>query len=214
MNTEIIFRSALAVLGAMYVGIRLHYTHKALRWDPTFFRPRGDPRQLVFGTLGFFNIVPTVIYVIAPEWLSWAAVPLPAGLRWFGIGLGVVGTLLLLWVHHTLGSYFSVPGVVRDRQSLVTTGPYRWVRHPMYTVLLLVTIVYFLISANLFLGVLWVGWIVGTVASMLRDEEAALIQKFGDEYRIYMRRTGRFLPRAFVPEEAGPTLPAGGGRRT
>lgn len=197
MNTEMIFRIALAVIGTVYFGIRIYYTRKALQWDKNFFRPRADLRQLVFGTLGFLNIVPTVIYVVAPEQLVWAALPLPAGWRWFGVGLGLLGIFLLLWVHHTLGKYFSVPGVMKEHQSLVTAGPYQWVRHPMYTALFLVTIVYFLISANWFIGVVWIGWIVGTVASMLRDEEAALIEKFGEEYRAYMRRTGRFLPRVF-----------------
>lgn len=65
----------------------------------------------------------------------------------------------------------------------------------MYTVLFLFGIAYFLISANWIIGVLWIGWIVGTVASMIRDEEAALIDKFADEYKIYMQHTGRFLPR-------------------
>ena len=195
MNTELVFRIALAVIGSVYFGIRMYYTFESLHWDRKLFLPRADLRQLSFGTLGMLNIVPTVIFVLAPEQLSWAGVPLTAGWRWFGVGLGVVATFLLLWVHHTLGRNFSVPGVMKERQQLITTGPYRWVRHPMYTILLLVAIVYFLISANWFIGVIWLGWIVGTVASMLGDEEAALIERFGNGYVAYMRRTGRFLPR-------------------
>ncbi len=195
MNTELIFRVALAVIGSVYAAIRIYYTRLAMQSERNFFRPRNDLRQLVFGTLGFLNIVPTVIYIVAPEQLSWAALPLPAGWRWVGVGMGLVGIFLLFWVHHTLGKNFSVPGVMKEKQSLITTGPYRWVRHPMYTALFLVTIVYFLISANWFIAVVWIGWIVGTVASMIRDEEAVLIEKFGDEYRAYVQRTGRFLPR-------------------
>jgi len=197
MNTELIFRIALAVIGSVYTAIRIYYTRLAMQSDGNFFRPRRDLRQLVFGTLGFLNIVPTVIYVVAPEQLVWAALPLPVGWRWFGVGLGLLGIFLLLWVHHTLGKNFSVPGVMKEHQSFVMVGPYQWVRHPMYTALFLVIIVYFLISANWFIGIVWISWIVGTVASMIRDEEAALIEKFGDEYRAYMRRTGRFLPRVF-----------------
>lgn len=197
MNTELIFRIALAVIGTIYTVIRIYYTRLAMQADRNFFRPRRDIRQFVFGTLGFLNIVPTVIYVVAPEQLVWAALPLPSGWRWLGVGLGLVGIFFLLWVHHTLGKNFSVPGVMKEKQSLVTIGPYRWVRHPMYTALFLVTLVYFLISSNWFIGLVWIGWIVGTVATMIRDEEAALIEKFGDEYRAYMQRTGRFLPRVF-----------------
>jgi protein-S-isoprenylcysteine O-methyltransferase Ste14 len=197
MNTELVFRIVLTLIGSVYTAIRIYYTRTALQSDKNFFRPRSDFRQLVFGTLGFLNIMPTVIYVVAPEQLAWAALPLPAGWRWFGVGLGLLGIFLLLWVHHTLGKNFSVPGVMKEKQSLVTAGPYKWVRHPMYTVIFLVTVVYFLISANWFIGVVWIGWIVGTVASMVRDEEAILIEKFGDDYRAYMRRTRRFLPRVF-----------------
>jgi protein-S-isoprenylcysteine O-methyltransferase Ste14 len=203
VTNELVFRIALAVIGSIYFSIRLYYTYDALQRDSTFFRPPGDTRQLVFGALGVANIVPMIIAVLAPEQLSWAAVPLGTGWRWFGVGLGLVGTSLLLWVHHTLGRNFSMPGVMKERHQLITNGPYRWARHPMYTTLLLVAIVYFLISANWFIGVLWLGWIVGTVGTMIGDEEDALIERFGERYREYMKRTGRFLPRMFQKAEKG-----------
>lgn len=195
MTSELSFRISLAIIGTVYTAIRIYYTRLTIQSDRSFFRPRNDLRQLLFGTVGFLNIVPTVIYVISAEQLAWAALPLPAVWRWVGVGLGLVGIFLLLWVHKTLGENFAVPAVAKERQALVTVGPYRWVRHPMYTTLFLVTVVYFLISANWFIGVVWIGWIVGTVVTMVRDEEAVMIKKFGNEYRAYMRRTGRFLPR-------------------
>jgi protein-S-isoprenylcysteine O-methyltransferase Ste14 len=198
MNTELNFRIALAVIGSVYTVIRIYYTRKALQGDKNFFRPRSDLRQLVFGTVGFLIIVPVVIYIFAPQQMAWAALSLPAGWRWFGVGLGLVGICLLLWVHQALGKNFAVPAVAKEHQMLMTVGPYRWVRHPMYTVLFLIAVVYFLISANWFIGIVWISWIVGTVASMIRDEEASLIEKFGDEYQAYMRRTGRFLPKEIL----------------
>ncbi|GAB4577460.1 MAG: hypothetical protein Fur0022_01910 [Anaerolineales bacterium] len=197
MNIELIFRISLAFFLTMYAVIRGYYARLAVQSDGSFFRPRGDVRQLVFGILFVSSIVLTVIYIVAPGQLGWAALPLPAGWRWLGVGLGLVDIFLLLWIHRALGKNLSAPGVIKDKQSLVITGPYQWVRHPMYTVIFLLGVVFFLISANWIIGALWIGWIVGTVASMLRDEEAALIERFGDEYRVYMRRTGRFLPQVF-----------------
>lgn len=69
MSTDLIFRIALAVIGLVYTAIRIYYTRLAMQSDRNFFRPRGDIRQLVFGTLGFLNIVPTVIYVVVPKFV-------------------------------------------------------------------------------------------------------------------------------------------------
>ena len=77
---------------------------------------------------------------------------------------------------------------------LITSGPYRWVRHPMYTTIFVWAVAFLLMSANWLVGGLWFG--LGLVASALvRVEEAVLIDTFGAAYRVYMRRTGRFLPR-------------------
>lgn len=195
MNTELIFRIALAVILTLYAAVRLYYTRLAMQSSRNFFRPRRDVRQLVFGILFILSIVLMVIYVVAPEQLIWAALPLPIDWRWFGVGLGLLGIFLLLWAHQSLGKNLSAPGVIKEKQTLVTAGPYQWVRNPMYTVIFLIGIANFLISANWLIGVAWVGWISSTVVSMIRDEEAALIEKFGDEYQVYMQRTGRFLPR-------------------
>lgn len=195
MNNELIFRLALALILAAYAAIRLYYARLALQSGGDFFRSRNDVRQIVFGILFVLSIVFMVIYVVAPAQLGWAALPLPVGWRWFGAALGLIGIVLLLWSHRALGKNLSAPGVMKEQQSLVTAGPYKWVRNPMYTILFLIGIAYLLISANWLIGVTWIAWITGTVASMISDEEAALIDTFGDQYWAYMRRTGRFLPR-------------------
>ena len=57
----------------------------------------------------------------------------------------------------------------------------------------------FLISANWFMGIVFLAYFT-MAASMVSSEEATLIEKFGDEYRAYIQRTGRFLPRLVVRE--------------
>ncbi|MGW8251833.1 MAG: methyltransferase family protein, partial [Anaerolineales bacterium] len=76
----------------------------------------------------------------------------------------------------------------------VTYGPYRWVRHPLYTVGFMMFIGLSLLAANWFIALMLV---LGFVPLAMRTpiEEAHLVERFGDEYRRYMRRTGRYLPR-------------------
>lgn len=139
------------------------------------------------------TIVP-VVYVIAPRWLAWSALPMFPGLRGVGVALGLVSIPLLFWVHRTLGKNFNLPGVIQEKQTLVKEGAYRWVRHPMYTAFALFSLAGFLISANGLVGLVLVAYCLAAF-SMINVEEATLIEKFGDPYREYMQSTGRFLPR-------------------
>ena len=80
-------------------------------------------------------------YLIVPEWVEWAAVPLPAWLRWLGLAVGVLGIAALAWVHHELGRNFAATLHMRaEGHTLITSGPYRWVRNPMYTSIYLILI--------------------------------------------------------------------------
>jgi len=110
------------------------------------------------------------------------------------VGLGIISTVLLFCVHYTLGRNYDMPGVIKEHQILVATGPYRWVRHPMYTTFFLSGLATFIISANWFVGLVFLIYCT-TVTSMIGMEEQTLLGKFGDEYLAYMQHTGRFLPR-------------------
>jgi protein-S-isoprenylcysteine O-methyltransferase Ste14 len=84
--------------------------------------------------------------------------------------------------------------VTREHHTLVTRGPYRWIRHPFYVALALVIVAGALIVAN------WFVLASGTVVFVLlairsRVEEEQLAARFGDAYREYKKRTGRFLPK-------------------
>lgn len=77
---------------------------------------------------------------------------------------------------------------------LVTSGPYRRIRHPMYTVLIMYELSWVFVSANLLFLVYYV-FSVFLIAVRIPREERMMLEKFGEEYRVYMKRTGRLLPR-------------------
>ncbi len=102
---------------------------------------------------------------------------------------------MMMWTMLALGSNYRGAMGLHPNHKLVTHGPYRFVRHPMNAVFPLVSIVLFLLSANWVVGV-GALILIGTI-SIVRSpiEEKQLIDRFGEEYRAYMRRTGRFFPR-------------------
>ena len=133
-------------------------------------------------------------WLVNPRWMAWSAVALPQWLRWTGIALMIAGGALLVWTFRSLGRNLTDTVVTRREHTLVTHGPYRWIRHPLYTSAGLVTVGLSLAAANWFL-LLAGGLAVALLVIRTRTEERNLEARFGDAYRGYMKRTGRFLPR-------------------
>jgi protein-S-isoprenylcysteine O-methyltransferase Ste14 len=123
-------------------------------------------------------------------------------LRWLGVAIALGGFVLLHWSQQTLGKNWSdAPKLLKD-QKLVITGPYRWMRHPIYAAFLLILGSLFLISANWFIGGMWIGMTSLDITSRVKTEEAMMIGQFGDQYRAYMRKTGRLFPRLVKRENS------------
>ena len=136
-------------------------------------------------------------YVFHPQWMAWASVDLAPPWRWLGATLGVLTIPLLYWVFRNLGKNVSETTLTKDRHELVTTGPYRWIRHPLYTVGILFLVSLSLLTASWLIAALTAIAIVLISIVVMPREERALIDKFGDRYREYQNRTGRWLPKIF-----------------
>ena len=135
-----------------------------------------------------------IAFIINPSSMAWSSVSLPIWMRWMGVAVGVVAGGLMTWTLRTLGKNLTDTVATRREHTLVTTGPYRWIRHPFYSSVALTVIANSLTAANWFLFI--TGGLVFTLLVIrCGKEEDNLISRFGDEYRNYMDRTGRFLPR-------------------
>jgi protein-S-isoprenylcysteine O-methyltransferase Ste14 len=145
--------------------------------------------------IGIPFMLSLLVYMIQPGWFTWASLPLPPWARWIGLILGIASLPLILWVQIALGSNFATTLLVRQEHTLVTQGPYRWVRHPMYTVLFIHIVALLLLSSNWYIGGVPLLAFTLIVAIRLKNEERAMAEKFGPAYQDYIRRTGRFLPR-------------------
>lgn len=135
-----------------------------------------------------------IAYLANPGWMAWASLPWPSWARWLGVALGVLVVPASYWVLNTLGSNVSETVLTKQHQQLVRTGPYRWVRHPLYTTGTALFVGIGLMAANWFI-LLWAGIaLIGLLAAVIPREEAELVLRFGDEYRRYQRETGAMLP--------------------
>ena len=101
---------------------------------------------------------------------------------------------LLVWTFRCLGKNLTDTVVTRQQHTLVMHGPYRWVRHPFYDSAALLMVAVSLIAANWFL-LLTGGLAFSLLVVRTQTEEEKLLARFGEAYRAYMERTGRFLPR-------------------
>ncbi len=139
-------------------------------------------------------MVGLVAFLIEPSWMAWASFHLPNWARWSGVGFGVGSGVLLIWTFRSLGHNLTDTVVTRRNATLVTHGPYRWVRHPFYLAFAVAVMANTLITANLYLAITGAAAFLAIVART-SIEERQLIDRFGRDYVDYMRRTGRFLPR-------------------
>jgi protein-S-isoprenylcysteine O-methyltransferase Ste14 len=121
--------------------------------------------------------------------------------RWpiFAAGLVIVllGVALRQWSVLTLGTFFTVQVQVRSDQTVVDTGPYRWVRHPSYTAIVMSFVGIGVALENwLSLVVLIVVPSVGLVIR-IRVEEKALLEALGEPYREFSATRARLIPKVW-----------------
>ena len=134
-------------------------------------------------------------YIFFPGAFPWAYVQYPTWLRWLGALVLAVGIVLLGLAHHYLGKSFHSLVVRKTDQALVDSGPYRTIRHPIYTAFMLTYTGGGLLASNLLLTLI-AGPMFGLmVALRIEEEETAMLAQFGPRYAEYMNRTGRFMPR-------------------
>jgi protein-S-isoprenylcysteine O-methyltransferase Ste14 len=115
------------------------------------------------------------------------------GVRWFGVLLAAVGGILRLWPVFVLGHRFSGLVAIQPGHALVTSGPYRFIRHPSYLGLLIGTLGWALAFRS-GVGLVLAALNLVPLIARIRAEEALLYSEFGTAYESYRSRTSRLIP--------------------
>jgi len=198
MNENIAFRLIIAAQ-LIAMGVVRAY----------FGAPRGDAdagaRQTPYaesvlltsalGILAALTFGAVFIYLVYPPLLRWSALEIAAPVRWIAIVISCLGAAGEVWAAISLGTSYSPTLRVAKERVVVTAGPYRWIRHPLYAFGLPMMAGWGVAADSWF--ILATGTILITVLMIIRvpREEAMMLEGFGESYRAYMTRTGRFVPR-------------------
>jgi protein-S-isoprenylcysteine O-methyltransferase Ste14 len=199
--TESTFRLAFVVLLAGLFAMRLYFMLKVRRSggrimpdDQAVAREGGRGVFIVRVVIFFLLIAFLVMFIAGMTWIDAFAFPLPAWLRWVGFALGLLSVAFWTWTQVKLDTQWSAQLQLTRGHHLVTSGPYALMRHPLYTAMFGWCISLALLTANWIFVVVAVFSIAALVWRVPKEEQM-MIEAFGEEYKAYMQRTGRFFPR-------------------
>lgn len=158
-----------------------------------------EPGRLIAGRLlvALPLIAGILACIISPRSMAWSAYAAPEWLRWLGVALGVASMLSARWVLRAIGSNVSETILTKSAHQRVTHGPYRWIRHPIYTTGTVLFVSLGLIAANWFILTFALIALVSIRCVVVPMEERELIARFGAAYEQYRRGTGAMTPRFF-----------------
>lgn len=195
MNNPEIFKTTLIIEYVIFTIILLLYLLQSRKnTNRTIFQEAKDYSFAVIALIGY-EVITLGFFLWWHQTISWASFALPVYFRLVGALLGILALVWFIVIYKHLGSNYSARLAIKERHTLVTTGPYRLVRHPMYSGFFLLHLATFLLTANLFIGVTWLIGLSVVIYLRCKKEEEIMIRVFGLEYLEYMKRTGRFIPR-------------------
>lgn len=191
---EVIIKVTIILIYSAFSIIRINFQLKTQKAGLKTVIQESKKYSILLSLLICYEVITLFIYLLAPNLLLWATLPLPWWLRLIGIFIAVAALIFFIWIHKHLGPYFSPELRITDKHMLITTGPYTVIRHPMYTAFYLLHIAAFLMTANWFIGVSWLCGLTVVIILRINREEKMMLDTFGNQYLEYMHRTGKFIP--------------------
>lgn len=195
METSLLMRMSVLVVLSLAFGISGYFRFRA-RQEGGLIKRQEEGWWALIVRLGLALplLLVMLLNIFYPPALTWTKFNLPAAWQITGLILSFLCLPFLWWVFRSIGKNISETVLIKDEHELVTHGPYRFIRHPLYAGALLL-----LISTSLVFG----DWIIlgyalaGILAFRLLIipvEEAQLLEAFGEDYECYQSRTGALLP--------------------
>ncbi len=194
---EIDYKIALTLLVLTMNFIRIYYQARYKKTHAEKQKERKPVREkILVGIMTFSLACPGLLWLLT-SLLDFAQFPLHDFWRISGFLIGVYGMWLFYRVHKILGDNWSPVLEIRKEHELIVAGPYAYVRHPMYSSMLLWSVSFSLLTANWFYaGCLWTGVFI-LLFFRVPDEENLMYEQFGAQYLEYKEKTRRLIPYLF-----------------
>jgi protein-S-isoprenylcysteine O-methyltransferase Ste14 len=184
--------SGISICGYFWLGFFVIW----LMW--AFTTKRTQTRERFASRIPYLVLTTAAFYAMfshpAPDWLRLRILPLKSTIENLGIAVTAGGLLFAIWARAYLGRNWSGNVTIKVGHELIRSGPYRWVRHPIYSGMILAMVGTAINKGQLrgFIAVvlLWIGFSLKS-----KIEERFMITTFGQEYEQYSRSTGAIVPR-------------------
>ncbi|SEE13852.1 Protein-S-isoprenylcysteine O-methyltransferase Ste14 [Rhizobiales bacterium GAS191] len=189
-------RLAPALIGALWAGFALYWIIAALNVKATLRRESLAQRLMhvvpLFICAALFLPL-KLLLTFLPQALSFRFLPHSGLVEAAGLALLVAGLAFAVWARWHLGRNWSGAIALKSDHTLIRSGPYGLVRHPIYTGLLL-ALLGSAIALGEWRGLLGLAFASGAILLRVGAEDALMAQTFGDAYRDYRRRTKALIP--------------------
>jgi protein-S-isoprenylcysteine O-methyltransferase Ste14 len=191
-----------SVLGCTFILVRVFFSLRFRKNESS--NQKDNSLTLKERNLNFvvrrFLLLPLLIvsiwiyYFSYPFWMNIFQLFVPETILWIVFFFGIAGTTFLIWVHLSLGKEWSANLMIKNEHTLIKSGPYSKIRHPMYTSLFIIYLSFALLTCNYIIIILTLLAIISLIMRIPKEEEM-LISEFGEDYKNYMLSTGRFFPK-------------------
>lgn len=193
MTQEHIYKIIYGVLFLIFMLIRIHHAKK-IKGNVNIRTEGGKGEKILVFLVSTGMMIIPIIWIFSGLF-EITNMNLPSWARITGVITAILSLWLFYAVHKTLGRNWSPVLEIREGHTLTKEGPYKRIRHPMYTQIWIWVIAQFLITSNWTVGLS--GLIPWSILYFIRvpNEEKMMEEEFGEEYLKYMEQTGRVLPK-------------------
>ena len=195
MDTSLFMRMCVLFIFIISLVISGFYRNRARQEGSVIKRQEEGWLVLVIRLVAVIPfLIVLLLNIFYPSAMSWAKFNPPRFIQIAALILGFLSIPFLWWVFLSIGKNISETVLVKDEHELVTHGPYRWMRHPLYAGALMLLISTCLVLADyVLLGYAVVG-ILAFRLLVIPAEEEHLLETFGEDYECYQSRTGAMFP--------------------